>query len=68
MDPLQECPHCGKKTPEENLRCIYCGERLPVGGGTMGGLRFGRGRGIFLAVLAVLVGLFLARWLWNLLR
>lgn len=68
MDELQECPHCGKKTPEENLRCIFCGERLPVRGGTVGGLRFGGGRRIFLLLIAVLVGIYAARILWNLLR
>ena len=57
MNELQECPHCGKPTPEENLRCIYCGERLPVRSGVIGGLRFGRGRALTL-VLALFLVLF----------
>ena len=62
MDELQTCPHCGKPTPEENLRCIYCGERLPVRRGALGSLRFGGGRGAFL-VLALFLALFIL-WLW----
>lgn len=62
MDEFQICPQCGKRTPEENLRCIYCGEMLPVGRGAIGSLRFGAGRGFFL-LLAVVLVLF-SLWLW----
>ncbi|MFH1680611.1 MAG: hypothetical protein ABIH26_08210 [Candidatus Eisenbacteria bacterium] len=64
MDELQECPACGMPTPEENLRCIYCGERLPVRKGAIGSFRFGIGRAFFLGVV-VLLALF---FLWLFLR
>jgi len=60
VSEFQTCPHCGKPAPEENLRCIYCGERLPVESGVIGGFRFGRGRVLFLVVaLLVLFGFFI---------
>jgi hypothetical protein len=62
MTLLQECPACGRPTPEENLRCIYCGERLPVQGGVLGSFRFGVGRAFFLAAAILLVLFFL--WLY----
>ncbi len=62
MDAFQECPHCGKRTPEENLRCIYCGEQLPVDKGALGSFRFGFGRTFFLLLALFLVLFFL--WLY----
>ncbi|MFH1277237.1 MAG: hypothetical protein ABIK65_02520 [Candidatus Eisenbacteria bacterium] len=62
MEEFQECPHCGRRTPEENLRCIYCGELLPVRRGAIGSLRFGGGRGVFV-LLAAFLALFIL-WLW----
>jgi ribosomal protein S27E len=38
---LVTCPHCGRSTPEENLRCIYCGELLDRPVGPMSELVFG---------------------------
>lgn len=38
---LVTCPHCGQSTPEENLRCIYCGELLERPVGLMSELVFG---------------------------
>lgn len=62
MYEMQECSKCGKRTPEENLRCIYCGERLPVRKGAIGSFRFGVGRAFFL-LLALFLVLFFA-WLY----
>ena len=62
MESLETCPHCGKKTPEENLRCIYCGERLPVRGGLLGSFRFGAARLLFAGLVLLLLFLFLRLW------
>lgn len=62
MDEFQDCPRCGKRTPEENLRCIYCGEKLPVRRGAIGSFRFGGGRSAFLFLALILALLIL--WLW----
>ncbi len=59
MNDFQICPNCGRRTPEENLRCIFCGDRLPVGRGTLGSFRFGRGRAIFIIVALLVVFFFL---------
>ena len=63
MEEFQICPHCGKKTPEENLRCIYCGERLPAKGGWISSLRFGSGRLLFLLLALFVLFLLLRLWL-----
>jgi hypothetical protein len=42
-DDSVTCRACGKETPEENLRCIYCGERLEMRSGLLGGMRYGTG-------------------------
>ena len=55
---FQECPHCGKRTPEENLRCIYCSEMLPVRSGLLGSFRFGPGRGILIFITLFLLAFF----------
>jgi hypothetical protein len=61
MDELRDCPHCGKPTPEENLRCIYCGEMLPSKSGLIGSLRFGASRPLFIGITIILAFFFL--WL-----
>jgi len=58
LESFQICPNCGKKTPEENLRCIFCSEMLPVNSGTIGSFRFGPGRVLFLSVSLFLLFLF----------
>jgi hypothetical protein len=50
------CPSCGKATPDENLRCIFCGELLSGRGGAMGRLRYGR----LLRWLVIAVAIYLA--------
>ena len=57
---LVTCPHCGRATPEENLRCIYCGELLDRPVGAMSELVFGlKGRlGLIIALIVVVAFLF----------
>jgi len=52
---LVTCPHCGRSTPEENLRCIYCGELLDRPVGPMSELVFGlKGRlGLIIALIVI---------------
>lgn len=62
MDDLQECPHCGRMTPEENLRCIYCSELLSMRKGVIGSFRFGGGKLIFSGVILFLVLFYVWRY------
>jgi len=56
------CPSCGKSSPDENLRCIFCGELLAVRSGLIGRLRYGPGlRWVLVGVSLFLVWL-LVRW------
>jgi hypothetical protein len=57
------CPACGKPTPDENLRCIFCGELLPASGGVLGRIRYGRWlRWAFVAVAIALLWVILRYW------
>jgi hypothetical protein len=57
------CPACGKPTPDENLRCIFCGELLPSRGGALGGLRYGGfRRWVFIGVVVLVIAYFLRRF------
>lgn len=54
------CRACGKPTPDENLRCIFCGELLDARSGALGRLRYGGvGRWVFAAVVILLLVYFL---------
>ena len=54
------CRACGKPTPDENLRCVFCGELLEARSGLLGRLRYGSvGRWLFLAAGVVVLAFFL---------
>jgi len=54
------CPSCGKPTPDENLRCIFCGELLATHSGLIGRLRYGRlSRWVLALFVVLLVWLFI---------
>ncbi len=63
MEEFQKCPNCGKKSPEENLRCIYCSEMLPSSSGVLASFRFGRGRVLFLLIGLLVLSWFVRRYL-----
>lgn len=62
-DETVTCRACGKPTPDENLRCIFCGELLSVGGGVLGRIRYGRvARWLFAAVAVVILLIIVCYW------
>ena len=57
MEEYTECQSCHRRTPSENLNCIYCGEVLPRPVGLISGLRYSfKGWLAALIAMAVLIG------------
>lgn len=50
-----QCRSCGAMTPDENLRCIFCGEMLSGRGGALSRLRYGSIARWVLAAVALLI-------------
>ena len=62
MSASVTCRACGKPTPDENLRCIFCGELLDARSGLLGRLRYGSlGRWMFIAVALLVLAYLLLR-------
>ncbi len=54
------CPHCGKPVyDDEALLCLYCGENLERGVGTLGKMKYSTHWMIVLAVVVVVLVAFI---------
>ncbi|MBU1083484.1 MAG: zinc ribbon domain-containing protein [Candidatus Omnitrophota bacterium] len=59
------CPHCGKPIyDDEALLCLYCGENLERGVGTLGKMRYSN----HWTVVAIVVGLTLISFIVLMMR
>jgi len=54
------CPHCGKPIYDDDaLMCLYCGENLERGVGTLGKMKYSTHWAVITAVLAAVIAVFL---------
>ncbi len=54
------CPHCGNPIyDDEALLCLYCGENLERGVGTLGKLRYSSHWIVFIFVIVLLIFAFI---------